>query len=151
MLTNSDHILLASLKQMVKYCKEIKELLKNDSEHFSKAEISAIEESNQHKSFLLERFSHLLNELSSHTLKNNAGNLLEALEQAAADLDNKSQREFNLYLDELKTHLADCYESLIINSKVVYTNINQLKALWDKLLCCRSEINLVYDNRGVTA
>lgn len=150
MPTNADDVLIASLKQMVNYCKEIQELLKNDTDHFSKAEISAIEESNHHKTHLLDNLSHLLNELSSHTLKHKSGNFLEAIEQAGANMNEAARSELKAHIQELKLHLAACYESLIINSKVIYTNIHQLKALWDKLLNCRSEINVVYDNRGAT-
>lgn len=130
-----------ALKKMLSHCQSIKELLKNDKSLFIKNDFPSLNQSNQKKSELIEQLNHLALSFNQHFLpsyKMNAANFSHG-------------EEFELIINELKTEITHCYSYIMINSNIVFANMQQLKAIWDKLMVCKSELDTVYDKSGTPA
>jgi len=154
MSMQSDQTLVVSLKQMVQYCHSIQQSLELDQEYFRKNDMARISKSTEDKAQLIERMTNLTNDLKSD-LKymgpaNKSGDILAALENYSARPDTREKREINTLVRELKSVIEKCHQYLLTNSKVVYTNMSNLKNTWDKLLACQSDSNCLYDHKGNT-
>ena len=134
-----------SLKKMVNYCHDIKVLLKNDTEHFSNNDISKIEVSNKSKMELIDKLNLLTHELDGYYLNNQAGSILERIEKESGDKGDVQNT-----LAELKTEIANCYQYIMTNSSIVFSNLHHLKRIWDNLLAASPNMDCVYDQSGNT-
>lgn len=150
MLNKSGKALVSSLKQMTKYCRDIQELLDADKAHFSKNALSNISDSNNSKAIILEKLTALINEINANSEHNQSGNFLDSIEKNADGYDRPTKSEITSAINELKSEIAIAYQSLATNSKIIFSNIQQLHNIWEKLSVCRSQIECVYDHKGST-
>ena len=146
MISNS---ILSSFKEMIKCCQEIQTLLSNDLSHFSKNEYVSIEENNKKKFDLLNKLNSLAVEINTRHADGSPANFLEKLAQDPNYSTPTAQHEINHILQELKSEIEKCYKHVMTNSDVVFSNIQQLKYIWDQLLS-KSD-NHVYDRIGNVA
>ncbi|VVC77085.1 hypothetical protein AQUSIP_24120 [Aquicella siphonis] len=150
MLNKSAASLLSSLKQMILYCRDIQLLLDSDVAHFSNNAVQDIAISNDRKALLIEKLTHLVNEINSISAPQfaNTHTFLEKIEKHAERLDSAARKAVEQATTELKAEIAKAYQSIATNSTIVSTNMLQVKLVWDKLLAFRSEIEYVYDQNG---
>ena len=118
------------IKEMISRCQEIRELLVNDQQHFGKNDLDALEASNKKKGEMLDYLNYLARDFNQ-----------------VNDINGMSTPELQNLIENLKTEIATCYESIVINNQVVYANMQQIKEVWDKLLT-RKESD-VYEKNGV--
>ena len=136
-----DGALLASLRQMLDCCKEIQNLLQHDKEYFTENQLDKVNESNQKKAALLDKLNLLAVEVNSKKQ-------LTTLFNDAAQEVNQPQSELRTLVSELKEEISNCYKYVVVNSGIVFANLQQLKNIWDKMLACKSSDTCVYDNKG---
>ncbi len=134
MPNNMDSAFLSAIKEMLRCCKEIQLLLRNDKDYFSKNQLTHVDNSNQKKAELLHQLNSLTTQLSS--------------DHQSASMWNKLQQTQQDLLQELKTEILACYQYLMVNSGIVFANLQQLKDIWDKLLACKPK-EPIYDRNGV--
>ncbi len=138
MLSHNDSSLQPLLKEMLQCCQDIQEILKNDKDYFIKNDLASIEKSNIKKKELLEKLNFLSVNMNS---RDQSKDLFERVASAA-------QQEVTSLAEKLKIEIAACYKSIIINSTIVFSNLQQLKEIWDKLASYNSNNNCVYDGKG---
>lgn len=152
MANQSARSLATALKQMVLYCRELQGLLDADKTHFSSNAIKDVNESNQKKVLLIEKLNVLVSETYSHASpEHQSSGILELIEKTAENFAPAEKREIHSMLDEFKTEIANSYQHILVNSKIIFAGTQQLRLIWDKLQACRSEVESVYDNKGHTA
>jgi hypothetical protein len=135
---------IVTLKQMIKLCNEVQELLLNDKNRFSQNKLEDMAESNLAKTKLLENLNLLTHELQSSTSRTNNNQLFEGL---LKHKEFATHPEICTLSKELSHAVAKCYQELLINSKIIYTNLCQYKQLWNTLLGSKNT-DLVYENKG---
>jgi flagellar biosynthesis/type III secretory pathway chaperone len=151
MSLRTDQTLAASLKQMLEYCHAMQTYLKSDQEYFSKNDLEKINNSNNEKAQLISRMSVTAQELKAIMApKDSSISIMAALEVYAAKPDTSEKREIQTLVRQLKPEIDKCYQSLLINSKVVNSNLSFLKNIWDRLLSLTSDGNTLYDHKGTT-
>jgi len=138
-----DSALLTSLKEMLHCCKEIQLLLHKDKDCFSHHQLNLIDLSNQKKVELLNKLNILVNDL--HT-NEKASDLWSKIAKNHQEFIPVEDVELQQLMQELKSEILTCYKYIGVNSHIVFTNLQQLKEIWDKLLACKS--NDIYDNKG---
>lgn len=144
MLRDQDNSLFLSLKQMVRCCQEMHQLMENDRSNFERNRLDLIDESNQQKNILISKLSVLVEELNSRY----PDGLIKNYIQNANNLTSAAQHEILNVIDELKSEITKCYKYITINSNIVFFNLQQIKEIWDKLLACKPTV--VYDRAGLT-
>lgn len=147
---SNDSTLIIALKQMIKYCQEIRELLKNDKDYFTKNKLSNLEESNKKKIELIDELNFLADDISISRLQDQTGGFLQKIENDATNLDPQAKSELMATINELKAEISECYKFIVSNSNIVFANIQVLKDIWDKLLSCKTGIDYIYDHTGTT-
>jgi flagellar biosynthesis/type III secretory pathway chaperone len=150
MSQRSDQEVIATLKQMLQFCHSIQVSLQGDLDHFSKNEMEKIGPSNDLKMQLLTRLSKLTQELKELLPEGTSADMIATLETYSAKSDTREKQEMNRLVRDLKLQIEKCYQYLLTNSKVVYTNLSHLNNIWDKLLASKSESQSLYDHRGCT-
>lgn len=144
MLSTSDNTLFLTLKQMVRCCQDIQALLEADKDHFIQNHLTLIEESNKKKSELIVKLDVLANELNGR----HPDGLMKRIGQNKTDLTSAGHDELASVVEELKAEVNKCYKYISINSNIVFTNLQQLKEMWDKIVVCKP--GDVYDHTGST-
>lgn len=142
--------LVLSLKKMISYCKNMHELLINDTKHFSKNALDHVDTSNAKKAELIDQLSTMVYELNGNNLSGQSGDFLSNIEKIKDKMDTTIRQELDFLVNELKTEIAECNRYIIINSRIVVTNIQQLKVTFDKILACKPAMDCVYDHTGNT-
>lgn len=140
--------ILSALKDMIVYCRNMQSLLVKDQDSFSHNDMTSLNESNEQKTNVIYKLSALVNEITMHASPNQ--HLLENLETQAMSFSPNARTEFFTLVDELKSEIAKCYKSMITNSHVVFSNLHQLKTVWDQLSTHKPNMECVYDHKGVT-
>jgi hypothetical protein len=130
MQKSSDDITLTAVKQLISYCQDIQKILQADQQLFIDNDLPGLIASNQQKNLLLERMM-----AQKDIITRSTNNI------------NKHPNSNNI-LTQLKTELASCYQSTIINYQVVFANLMHLKSIWDQLLAAQEKPDRVYDHTG---
>jgi D-ribose pyranose/furanose isomerase RbsD len=128
-------LLSEKLQQMLHSCREMQALLKSDKEFFIERDVAAIEQGNTNKNTVLTGLNQLILELKN------------ILPEGAIKLSDYPS-EINNLVNTLKEEVTECYRNLAINNNIVFNSIEQLKAVWDKLLVLTSGNNCTYDQTG---
>ncbi len=131
--------LFHSLQQVLNYFKELHQLLQQDRTYFSEHNVAGIESSNVNKSNLLNQLNPLIQQI--RTDENST--LLTSIKNSNRDATSKNKLQ--QLVEEIQKEVTDCYQFLAVNNNIVYTNLNQLSALWKKILSYEEEVKYVYD------
>ena len=145
MVSNKDGSLLALLKEMLKCCNDVQEALRNDKNFFVKNDIASIEKSNFKKTELLEKLNFLSSKINS---QDSAKTFFNKIEQEVEKSAPEAQEELTSLAEKLKAEVTACYNCIMINSTIVFSNLQQIKGLWDKFASCNLSNNCVYDRKG---
>lgn len=132
MLNNSENALFSTLKKMVKHCQEMRQLLEDDKQYFTQRQLKLIQESNKKKADVITQLSVLANELNAQHPEGFAKKV--------------EQQDVLQVMDELKSEVTKCYKHIMVNSSIVFINLQQVKQIWDTLLA--SKPSQVYDRSG---
>lgn len=132
MLNNAENSLFLTLKQMVRRCQEMGQLLEDDKNHFTQNQFKLIQESNKKKADLITQLGVLANELNTHHPDGFAKKV--------------EHQEVHSVIEELKSEITKCYKQISLNSSIVFINLQQLKQIWDKLL--ESKPSELYNRSG---
>ena len=136
MTTNKDQSVILVLNKMIQCCEKVRELLKSDKEYFAKNNFSTLTESNKNKMAILNQLNTLTNEF------------LEIKQTYVAEMNPADKTIVQTKLDYLKQEVLDCYKCISTNSSVVFTNLQQLKNVWDTVLAYKENNNNLYDGKG---
>lgn len=130
MLNQSLGPVVDSLKEMIQHCKNIQILLETDRNHFSNNDLKSLEESNVKKAELINQLNQLVTQVDTHEIK--------------------SKTDIDSIINQLKTEVNQCYKLLAVNNNIVFTNMQQLKEIWDKLAVQQRTAESIYDHNGCT-
>jgi hypothetical protein len=136
MENNKDVAMLAFLNDLYTYCAEIHTLLNNDVEYFKKNSFDLIDKSNQSKIVVMEKLAALANQISTAYPEG----LTHQVKQSAAP------DELTNMIDRLNREVEECSNFITNNSQIVFSNLQMLKEIWDKLAA--SNQNNLYDQSG---
>ncbi|MFZ2314649.1 MAG: flagellar export chaperone FlgN [Gammaproteobacteria bacterium] len=142
--------LVALLKDMVKDCDDLCDLMQTDKEIFKTHNPEEIMASNNKKSILMNQISAVANEVNALPTSDPKNDFIQNLELAAVSAAPASQKELLEILDQLKHSLPLCNEHANLNSRIVASTLNTMAKLWEKLSNLK-ENNFLYDNKGNTA
>lgn len=140
-----DGALLSSVRQMLDCCREIQNLLQHDKEYFTENQLDKVNESNQRKAELLDKLNLLAVEVNSKKQLTSLFN--DTLQDVNQPLSG-TQSELRTLVGELREEISNCYKYVVINSGIVFANLQQLKNIWDRMLACKTDDTCVYDNKG---
>jgi predicted nucleic acid-binding Zn-ribbon protein len=143
--------LVATLKQIIQYSKQLHLLLQQDRQFFAKDDIHKINESNQKKEELLNKIS----QLSAHLTKekgstNSSHHLIALITEKAAQYPAAAQAELTALTKELENEIVHCYQHMATNNNVIYATMQHLKKFWDGVLAKKNDLECVYDHTGHT-
>lgn len=124
--------LMHLLKDMSIRCQDIRELLSLDKLYFSNNNLNGLEESNIKKVDAINQLSILAQELKSNV-----------------DIDKLTSPELQNSVANLKSEIAACYDLIVTNNDIVFTNMQQLKEIWDRVVQ-QTSTDTVYDHTGST-
>jgi hypothetical protein len=119
------------LLDIISGCRELNQILLNDTVSFTKDDLDTIESNNRKKNIVLNEIN-----LLSQSLKNNQLN---------------SDNELRDLISQMTHEIQDCFKSMVINNNIINNNMKQLKDIWDKLLENNTEHAHLYDKNGVTS
>ena len=139
-----------SLKKMVAQCQEMQKLLDHDIQSFSKNDLTTVAESNKRKTAIIGQLNAVMQEINFIRMKYDASSVNDIIEKVTLRTDTKLREQMQGTLQTLKNELSKAYKSLLTNSNIVFTNMQQLKDIWDQLLLCSNEMSCVYDQSGNT-
>lgn len=144
-----DEAVLSALKNMITCCRDIQGFLVKDQMEFGQNNLAVIEESNRKKVELLEKLNFLIENISRHCFTHKQGNFIKKIEHDLIhQLDAEKQKELRLVVQELQFELNKCYNNIIKNIDLVFSNIKQFKEIWDKLLAGKLQMESTYDRMG---
>lgn len=142
--------LIASLKDMVKDCDDLCDLMKKDKDIFKTHNPEAIMASNDKKSMLMSQISAVANEVNALPSSDPKNDFIQNLELTAINASPAHQQELLEILEQLKQSLPACNEHANLNSRIVASTLNTMAKLWEKLSSL-SENNFLYDSKGNTS
>lgn len=146
-MTNS---FISSLKDILNCFQDLRQLLDEDKNFIDKKNADHIEESNKKKSAVLENLAYLLNEFKSGLAPHESNNFLEVIEANTKDFHPDLKNEAQAIAKNLESEMLLCFESLAINNKIVFSNLQRLKDFWDKLSAIQLQRECVYDAKANT-
>jgi hypothetical protein len=120
------------LIDMRAHCKEIRALLEKDKNYFHENNFASLNESNTKKIDIINQ----LNEMAAY------------LSRQKLLIENVTP--LNPLVADIKAEIAHCYNHIMINTSVVFANMQQLKEICDKLTSCKQGLETVYDKTGNT-
>lgn len=141
---------LSSLEKMLDFFQGLRQLLEDDKLFFSQNNIAGIEESNKKKSILLEELAQLVNEFNETSFANKNDTLIETLSKNSKNLQPGVRNSIHELAQKLEAEMVECYESLAVNNKIVFSNIQKLKEFWEKLSSFKLDGECVYDAKANT-
>lgn len=136
----------SSIQEMLQCCRDIQLLLTEDKNIFSQQNLPSLEKSNQQKMELLTKIGALAEYIKMQHLQNIAVDATSGKEILPA---SSMSTEIQTLLSDLKAEIALCYKSIMTNSTIVFTNLQQLKEVWDKLLSYNASSDCLYDDKGI--
>jgi len=138
----TNHVFLPVIKEMLICCREIHDLLKQDSDQFSKDQLVPVEESNNKKMALITKLTTLIGELNTDEQKDLLGTIIQ----------NKTlpdeQIELRSLAKQLHDEIQNCYKYIVMNSKIVFSNLEMLKDIGDKLTALKTANQETYNETG---
>ncbi|RDI39972.1 hypothetical protein [Aquicella lusitana] len=140
MQTNT--LLLSTLNEMLACCREIHHLLKDDNNHFKNDQFDLVDQSNAKKLELTEKIKRLVNQLDVKDQK-------YLMEKVAGNAPQSSGHdEIQIAVNQLNEEIMNCYKHIVVNSNIVFSNLQMIKEIGDKLIELKSGKQITYNEAG---
>lgn len=139
-----NELIYQSIQQVIVSIDKLRLLLLADNQHFMANDLEAIKLNNESKSVLLKTLSSQTNQLYNRIpLAQNGSH--QSLTDYIKQLDHHQGKRIQDIIAELHDQLTDGYQKLIVNNRIVTTNIGMINTVWEKLLQFSKQNTDVYE------